>query len=962
MKFAVGALVKARDREWVVLPDSTDDMLILRPLGGTEDEVTGIFLPLEPVEPAQFELPDPQKLGDDRSCRMLRDAVRLGFRSSAGPFRSFAKLAVEPRPYQLVPLLMALKLEPVRLLIADDVGIGKTVEACLVAKELMDRGEVDRLAVLCPPHLAEQWQSELKGKFHIDAELVLPSTATRLERNCRLGQSLFDLYPYVIVSTDFIKSEHRRDEFLRTCPELVIVDEAHTCAFAGEGRGGKHQRHQLIKGLADAPDRHLILVTATPHSGKEAAFRSLLALLNSDFADLPEELGGKENESIRRQVAAHFVQRRRGDIRSYLDADTPFPERLEADETYSLSSEYKKLFDRILNYARETVQSPDANSRHRQRVRWWSALGLLRSLASSPAAAATTLRNRADTLDTETPEEADEVGRRTVMDLMDDDAKEGIDVTPGSEIGDLTDDAQRHRDRLRRMAREAEKLKGKKDAKLQKIITLVKDFLKNGFQPIIFCRFIPTAEYVAEELRSSLRNVEVVAVTGTLPPAEREERVEQLAESSQRVLVCTDCLSEGINLQAYFNAVIHYDLSWNPTRHEQREGRVDRYGQPQDKVRVLTYYGVDNQIDGIVLDVLIRKHRSIRSSLGISVPVPVDTDQVVEAIFEGLLLREQSSNVSDQLSLFDEDFFKPQKDQFFGQWEAASEREKRSRTMFAQETIKVEDVVRELQAIRSAIGSSVDVAIFVTGAVSSFGGAVSEASRGIANRGVEEAPLSATSYSSTPLSFDLSETPQALKDAIGGHESFQARFELPIQDGQLYLNRTHPIVEGLATHVMDTALDPMVKSVARRCGVIRTNHVARRTTLLLTRFRFHIIAKQGNEENPLLAEDCQVLAFTGSPEKAEWLEPEQAEALLEVIPDSNISADQAKKFLQKVIDQFDNLSPHLESVAQQRGNDLLEAHRRVRSAAKLKGVRYRVEPQLPPDVLGIYMFMPVPKT
>ncbi len=725
LTFAIGSLVKARDREWVVLPESTEEMLILRPLGGTEDEVTGIFLPLEPVEPAQFELPDPSQLGDYRSCRMLRDAVRLGFRSSAGPFRSFAKLAVEPRPYQLVPLLMALKLEPVRLLIADDVGIGKTVEAALVAKELIDRGEVDRIAILCPPHLSEQWQSELQSKFHIDAELVLPSTATRLERNCRLGQSLFDLYPHVIVSTDFIKSEHRRDEFLRTCPELVIVDEAHTCAFAGEGRSGKHQRHQLIKGLADAPNRHLILVTATPHSGKEAAFRSLIALLNPDFANLPEELGGKDNEAIRRQVAAHFVQRRRGDIRTYLDADTPFPTRLEAEDTYELSPEYKKLFDRILNYARETVQDPDGGNRHRQRVRWWSALGLLRSLASSPAAAATTLRNRADTLDTQTPEEADEIGRRAVMDLMDDDAKEGLDVVPGSDIGELTTDVQRHRDRILRMAREAEGLKGKKDAKLQKNIALVKDFLKEGFQPIIFCRFIPTAEYVAEELRNSLRGVEVIAVTGTLPPAEREERVEQLSQSPQRVLVCTDCLSEGINLQAHFNAVIHYDLSWNPTRHEQREGRVDRYGQPQDKVRVLTYYGTDNQIDGIVLNVLIRKHCSIRSSLGISVPVPVDTDQLVEAIFEGLLLRGQTASASDQLSLFDEDAFKPQKDQFFSQWEAASDREKRSRTMFAQETIKVEEVMQELQAIRSAIGSSVDVADFVKGAVGSFGGVVS---------------------------------------------------------------------------------------------------------------------------------------------------------------------------------------------------------------------------------------------
>jgi hypothetical protein len=156
MTFAVGSLVRARGREWVVLPQSEQDLLMLRPLGGSEEEVTGIYTPLEPVEHARFDLPDPARLGDFRSCRLLRDALRLGFRSSAGPFRSFAHLAIEPRPYQLVPLLMALKLDPIRILIADDVGIGKTVEAALIARELLDRGEVTRLAVLCPPQLAEQ--------------------------------------------------------------------------------------------------------------------------------------------------------------------------------------------------------------------------------------------------------------------------------------------------------------------------------------------------------------------------------------------------------------------------------------------------------------------------------------------------------------------------------------------------------------------------------------------------------------------------------------------------------------------------------------------------------------------------------------------------------------------------------------------------------------------------------------
>src|SRR5262249_32836744 len=131
--FAPGALVRARGREWVVLPDSTEDLLLVRPLGGLEVESTGIYVPLEHVEPAQFPLPAPTRLGDHRSCRLLRDAVRLSSRAGAGPFRCLARIAVEPRPYQVVPLLMALKLDPVRLLIADDVGIGKTVEACLIA-------------------------------------------------------------------------------------------------------------------------------------------------------------------------------------------------------------------------------------------------------------------------------------------------------------------------------------------------------------------------------------------------------------------------------------------------------------------------------------------------------------------------------------------------------------------------------------------------------------------------------------------------------------------------------------------------------------------------------------------------------------------------------------------------------------------------------------------------------------
>jgi superfamily II DNA or RNA helicase len=946
MSFAVGSLVKARGREWVVLPESDEQMLILRPLGGTEDEVTGIYVPLERVDPAHFDLPDPTQPGDYRSCRMLRDAVRLGFRSSAGPFRSFGHIAVEPRPYQLVPLLMALKLEPVRLLIADDVGIGKTIEACLIARELIDRGEVSQLAVLCPPQLAEQWQSELQDKFHIDAELVLASTASKLERNCRLGQSLFERYPYVIVSTDFIKSDRRRDEFLRTCPELVIVDEAHTCAYAGEGRGGRHQRYQLVSSLSADTSRHLILVTATPHSGNEEAFRSLLTFLEKDFRSLPEELTGKQHEHERRRLAAHFVQRRRGDIRTYLHADTPFPDREESEQTYKLSADYKRLIDKVMRYARETVIDPDDVNRHHQRVRWWSALALLRSMTSSPAAAVATLRSRASVADTDTVDEADEIGRRTVLDLMDNDTGEGIDLVPGSDIEEEAGEEQRIRRRLLEMAREAEALKGAKDDKLQKAIKLVDTLIKDGYQPIVFCRFIPTAEYVAIALRERLpKSVQVDAVTGLLPPIERESRIQQLAESPQHVLVCTDCLSEGINLQEHFNAVIHYDLSWNPTRHEQREGRVDRYGQPSPQVRVVTYYGLDNQIDGIVLDVLIRKHRAIRNSLGISVPVPIETDQLIEAIFEGLLLRENAGNAQNAQLLLPglEEIWRGERlrDELFNEWDAVSDREKRSRTMFAQETIKVDEVASELAAVQSAIGSGVEVSNFTRQALSANRAFISQNTNGA-------------------LQFDLTETPRALRDLMGNLTKFKARFELPVLEGEVYLSRTHPIVEGLATYVMDTALDPIEESVARRCGVIRTSRVERRTTLLLVRLRFHIVTQRGTEEHALLAEDCQLLAFAGSPANAEWISVTQAiEALTEAQSEANVYPEQARTFLSRIINEFDALQPHLNQVAQERGEELLAAHRRVRTAAQARGIRYRVEPQLPLDVLGIYMYLPM---
>ncbi len=838
---------------------------------------------------------------------------------------------------------MAMRLDPVRLLIADDVGIGKTIEAALIARELIDRGEIERFAVLCPPHLAEQWQRELAQKFHIEAELVLSSTVARLERGCRPGESLFDHYRNVIVSTDFIKSPRRRDDFVRACPEMVIVDEAHTCTLGDKAGKGRQARHELVRRLTESEDRHIVLVTATPHSGNEAAFRSLLSLLNERFANLPSDLESKERESIRKRLARHLVQRRRRDIEEYLGTETEFPEREDKEESYALTKDYKSFVAKSIKFAEDLATQDSGEDRHR-RVRWWSAVALLRAVVSSPRAAAATLKNRAATADAETTEAVDDLGRRVVLDQEESDSVEALDFTPGANVSDREDRSLK--DKLRALAKNAVDLEGKKDAKLQGAIELVKDLLSKGHNPIVFCRFIETANYVAEHLRIALKRqkAEVIAITGQLPPKERESRIEQLAEFEPRVLVCTDCLSEGVNLQESFDAVLHYDLSWNPTRHEQREGRVDRFGQSKETVRVVTYFGRDNQIDGVVLDVLLRKHKKIKSDLGISIAVPGNSEDIVEALFEGLLFREAATGPVEGLFPQFEEWLKPQREDIHAKWDTARDKEKKSRSRFAQHSISADEVSKELEAVRSAIGAGPLVKEFLTDILH-----------------LSQVPFSDKKGNRIEIRL-TKETSRALRNAIGREGTIRGRFDLPIEDKELYLCRTNPSVEGLSSYVIETALDEVAaedeQPIASRCGIITTNAVNEKTTLLLVRYRYHLhVKKRGGKTKILLAEEIITPAFTGTPEKATWFNDDDARALLDASPSTNTNASLAKAQLERLISIAPSLEPALNEIAEQRAVSLEDAHNRVREQAQMTG-KAKVEPMFPADLLGCFILLP----
>ena len=210
------------------------------------------------------------------------------------------------------------------------------------------------------------------------------------------------------------------------------------------------------------------------------------------------------------------------------------------------------------------------------------------------------------------------------------------------------------------------------------------------------------------------------------------------------------------------------------------------------------------------------------------------------------------------------------------------------------------------------------------------------------------------------LRADLAETPVALRDRLGGRTRLAARFSPPAPDGMELLTRTHPVVEGLAAHVLDSSLEPLdePEAVASRCGVMRTHAVTRRTVGLLLRLRFHLQTRRGEAERELLAEDARVLAFAGRPEAPDWLDEPAAEALLAAEPAANLAPDRVRRELERTLKALGALEPALDDLAEVRARELLESHRRVREAAASTG-RFSVEPQLPVDVLGVYVFLPV---
>jgi len=943
MEFKPGALVKARNRDWVVLPSNDEKLVLLKPLGGSEEEITGIYLPIafaeDRIESTSFPFPSAKDLGDIASARLLYNAARLAFRNGAGPFRSLAKFSFRPRSYQMVPLIMALKQEdPIRLLIADDVGVGKTIEALIILKELLERRVIKRFAVIVLPHLCDQWQAELKDKFGIEAVIIRSNTQARLDREIPDDTSVFHHYPFQVISIDYIKSDHRRQVFIQQCPELIIVDEAHACSVAVGARTVQQQRYQLIRDISKKSNQHMMYLTATPHSGKAQQFSSLLGLIKPDYQalDLPNATQGQ-----RRDLAKYYVQRRRADVEKWMNEDTPFPKRDAGEFQYDLSNKYSTFYDDILDFALGLTKSSDLHE-GRKRLRYWTALALLRGVMSSPAAGVEMIKNRIKKGAYESePEEDLDTGANPVMDEDYDSAK---DYTPTSIIS-KTDWTDAENKKLNHLAEQLEALHGiKDDLKAARALEIITKWLKEGYNPVVFCRFIKTANYLGDILKENLKKTNVQVVTSEDPDEIRKARIDEMQPSPQKVLVATDCLSEGINLQDQFTAVLHYDLPWNPNRLEQREGRIDRYGQQSETVKAYLLYGTNNPIDGVVLKVLLRKVREIRRSTGISIPFPEDSKSLMDSVLQAVISDSQAAAKRRNAKQLTFDFGEidevRQKEIIATRAiEEAADRETASRTIFAQHTIKANEIEQDLKQADEAIGNPEAVEAFVTEALSNVLGVQISKDRKVNGYTLYTANL-----------------PPVLKSVLPVEEQLKVSFFSPTPEGYMYLGRNHVFVEQLCQHLMANALSSITQKEPARAAVIRCRDVKIKTTMLLFRVRNVIEEKQG--KNQFVAEEMLLWGYRGSPSDNDILDKDEVKTLMATaLPSANIT-DQAKaSFLDNELENISEVRKEFDDIALERAEILIEAHERFRKV--MGGKRFKVvEPVLPMDLMGVYILLP----
>jgi len=675
-----GQIVIVRQRPFVVndvqastlpLPATVQDQSVrqhLLRLSSMEDDGLGeelsVIWELEPgvacLEKAQ--LPALNEFDEPRVFDAFLDAVTWGAVSSAddkalqAPFRS----GVEVEDYQLDPVVRALSMPRVNLLIADDVGLGKTIEAGLVAQELILRHRARSIVIVCPSSVQVQWKEEMRDKFGLEFRIIDSDLFADLRRRRGIHVNPWAHFPRLITSIDFLKRERPTRLFRETLPagdqpayprpyDLLIVDEAHNVAPSGRGKyATDSQRTVAIRTLAPYFE-HKLFLTATPHNGYQESFSALLELLdNQRFV--------RAVPPSRAQLDAVMVRRMKSELELRWDGSRRFAKRCVKHLEVVYSESERKAHQDLKRYSELRAKSA-ATAGEQFAVEFVLKL-LKKRLFSSPAAFATTLEKHAHSALAAERGSSGGAWQRQVEEADNDFANdedyettalEAIE-TASRNVAPLAAEEKAVLAELREFAAHAA---GRADSKARRLVQWLKDALKPGGQwsdrrVIVFTEYRATQKWLhdllaAEELGSPDR---LLTIYGGMASDDRE-RIKAAfqhdpAESTVRILLATDAASEGINLQNHCWQLIHYEIPWNPNRMEQRNGRVDRHGQKHSEVHVYHFVGAGfdetkaGQAPGDLegdLEFLMRaalKVQAIREDLG--KVGPVIATQVEEAM------------------------------------------------------------------------------------------------------------------------------------------------------------------------------------------------------------------------------------------------------------------------------------------------------------------------------------------
>jgi len=714
-----GTVIRNRNRLWRVDAVDGDEITATALDGPTATH--RFYAPVENITEGSLPAPDTSKMGNPQFQDLLTQSNRLSMLHGTAPLMSLQRSRVIPTEYQLTPVVMGLDMPAVRLLLADDVGLGKTIEAGLITSELLARNRAEQILVVTPANLRDQWREAFKYFFHIDAEITSRRNRKSMEKDVPPGTSVWEYYSKHIVSIDYAKQAHIRGQILSQDWDLVIIDEAHQAArphTSSASQTPSKQRWEFARDITDATT-HTLLLTATPHNGYTDSYASLLRMVNSEIVS-----GDEHNPSIDRDIAKrHVVQRRREDVEQRFgdEAQNPFPER-DQDTVEVTPTDYeKKAYDAVREYGDTLVEA--AKKSDNRTLAQWTVVHFLKRALSSPEALRRSLKNRQDKIETRLEE----------LGTDDDDLTENAGISEGlaqanaldndpgedyseSELGDRVERAvsgdraaiEMELETLEETLAAAEKVTKSRDSKLQRLLTqtLPARFTSGG--TIIFTKYVDTLEYletrIGEMLESDYPDVELYTLYGELNEAERHERFQQFADADRGVLVATDVISEGMNLQYAANQVIHYELPWNPNRLEQRNGRVDRYGQHEDFVYIRTMV-VDDPMDRTVLTKLITKAEEIRSEYGFSPPYLGDDDGILQLLdpdeLDTIMPQQRlgdftsESTEESQEGAFDDEVLERIKDESFYNHSEVDLSEVRRRQEETQEMLGGPDAVEE---------------------------------------------------------------------------------------------------------------------------------------------------------------------------------------------------------------------------------------------------------------------------